>query len=119
MIKTFLLPIAPGWRLALDEPDLKRWNPDEVMPVIHSAISHAETFVRPGVYPSMSDDLVIEAKPVRCVAILTRYPANAFGLCGTVWIGTRREAKMFRRQATRDSPHMGRFKAVVSKPEAN
>jgi hypothetical protein len=119
MIRTFLLPISHGWRLAIDEPDMKRWNPDEVMPPIHSAMSHAETFVKPKGVPSMSDDLVIDAKPVRCVAILTRYPANPFGLCGTVWIGTKREAKAFRRQSARQNPNMGRFKAVVSKPDAN
>jgi len=119
MIRTFLLPISHGWRLAIDEPDMKRWNPDEVMPPIQSAMSHAEMFVKPKGVPSMSDDLVIDAKPVRCVAILTRYPANRFGLCGTVWIGTKREAKAFRRQTARENPDMGRFKAVVSKPDAN
>lgn len=113
----YLTTIAPGWILAMDLFCIARWKGSDVMPKILAAVSHADGMVKATTRPLVSDDLIIEAEPEPCIAVLLRYPANPSGLRGTVWIGTRYEVIELRESMRFEN--VGRFKAIAIDPNSN
>lgn len=93
------LEISPGWMMAADIEDLKRWKPNEIMPTIMLAIAYAEKTASPDPGQVLiSNDVVIQTSKSKCVALVLRFPANHLGVRGHVWIGTPPEVEEFRRE---------------------